>query len=106
MIYYISSSSYQYGIAHKYSLYINIKLNNIVPYCAIAGDVTCSSWPSQPCCAADMANSLFKLNSRFICECWGGSWDPVTDFRSLNKMILLRSGYIILRVCIFVIQIR
>ena len=46
-----------------------------------AGNVTCPSWPSQPCCSSN-ADGGFQLTSKFLCGCWGGSWDPVTDFRS------------------------
>eukprot|EP01036_Dinobryon_divergens_P025037 gene25037-33549_t len=48
------------------------------------GNVTCSSWPSQPCCSSNHKLEDFKLTSKFLCDCWGGTWDPVTDFRFDN----------------------
>ena len=57
----------------------------------LAGNVMCSGWPAQPCCSSLHAGEPFKLTSKFICECWGGYWGPVTDFRfcKWNKFILL-----------------
>ena len=70
-----------YTSVYQPSPYILIILISMFPYTNSAGNVTCSSWPSQPCCSANNAGLKFKLTSRFICECWGGSWDPLTDFR-------------------------
>ena len=70
-----------YTSAYQPTPYILVILISMFPYTTSAGVVTCSSWPSQPCCSANNAGLEFKLTSRFICECWGGSWDPLTDFR-------------------------
>ena len=53
----------------------------------LAGNVTCSGWPAQPCCSSLHAGEPFQLTSRFICDCWGGYWGPVTDFRYLKLSV-------------------
>jgi hypothetical protein len=41
-------------------------------------------WPQQPCCKNYVGVNNEEITSKIICECWGGSWATLTDFRFDN----------------------